>query len=114
MAKVSVDGVVSRLNSRGNGFGVREVQEFNGSERTTFWSVFPPKDAPRTVVEGQRVMVEGFLRTRVSERDARFVDHTLNGARLVGEPVPAAQEPAPQEAGWETAPAGGLKDEAPF
>ena len=95
MAKVSVEGVVSRLNSRGNGFGVREAQEFNGSERTTFWSVFPPKDAPRTVVEGQRVTVEGFLRTRVSERDARFVDHTLNGARLVGEPVPAPQEPTP-------------------
>ena len=83
MATTVVEGTVSRINSRGNGFGVKEVQSYGDKERVTYWSVFPPKDADRTVVEGQRVKVSGFLGTRVSERDARFVDHTLNQARVV-------------------------------
>lgn len=83
MAYVTVEGTVSRINSRGNGFGVKEVNEYNGKERVTFWSVFPPRDADRTVREGDRVKVGGFLGTRVSERDARFVDHTLNNAKVL-------------------------------
>ena len=83
MAYVTVEGTVSRINSRGNGFGLKEVQEYNGKERVTFWSVFPPKDAERTVSEGDRLKVGGFLGTRVSERDARFVDHTLNQGKVL-------------------------------
>jgi hypothetical protein len=83
MAYVTVEGTVSRINSRGNGWGLREAQEYNGKERVTYWSVFPPKDADRTVNEGDRIKVSGFLGTRVSERDARFVDHTLNQAKVL-------------------------------
>jgi hypothetical protein len=83
MAVVTVEGTVSRINSRGNGWGLKEVQSYGDKERVTYWSVFPPKDADRTVVEGQRVKVSGFLGTRVSERDARFVDHTLNQAKVL-------------------------------
>jgi len=90
MAYVTVEGTVSRINSRGNGWGLREAQEYNGKERVTFWSVFPPKDADRTVQEGQKIKVSGFLGTRVSERDARFVDHTLNQAKVLEAVVAAA------------------------
>lgn len=83
MSYVTVEGTVSRINSRGNGFGLKEVQEYQGKERVTYWSVFPPKDADRTVSEGDRIKVAGFLGTRVSERDARFVDHTLNQAKVL-------------------------------
>ena len=83
MAYTTVEGTVSRINSRGNGWGLKEVQEYNGKERVTFWSVFPPRDADRTVQEGDWVKVGGFLGTRVSERDARFVDHTLNQAKVL-------------------------------
>ena len=99
MATVVVEGTVSRINSRGNGWGVKEVQSYGDKERVTYWSVFPPKDADRTVVEGQRVKVSGFLGTKVSERDARFVDHTLNQAKVLeaAEAAPVAVEPA-----WES------------
>jgi len=89
MAYVSVEGTVSRINSRGNGFGLKEENEFNGKTKTTYWSVFPPKDADRTVQEGQKIKVSGFLGTRVSERDARFVDHTLNQAKVLESVVAA-------------------------
>jgi len=104
MAWVQVEGTVSRINSRGNGFGLKEVNEYNGKERVTYWSVFPPKDADRTVNEGDRIKVSGFLGTRVSERDARFVDHTLNQAKVLESVAPVV------DAGpvWNTA------DETPF
>ena len=96
MAHVTVEGTVSRINSRGNGFGLREENEYQGKTRTTYWSVFPPKDADRTVSEGDRIKVSGFLGTRVSERDARFVDHTLNQAKVVeGAAVAPVVESAP-------------------
>ena len=104
MARVTVEGTVSRINSRGNGFGVREVQSWGDKERVTYWSVFPPKDAERTVVEGQTVKLEGFLGTRVSERDARFVDHTLNQAKVL---ETSAAPVASASSGWNT-------DETPF
>ena len=105
MARVTVEGTVSRINSRGNGFGVKEVQSWGDKERVTYWSVFPPKDAERTVVEGQTVKLEGFLGTRVSERDARFVDHTLNQAKVL---EAASVAPVPVGgSGWNT-------DETPF
>ena len=83
MAYTTVEGEVARINSRGNGYAIREEQTYNGKTRTTYWSVFPPKDAERTVNEGDRIKVGGFLGTRVSERDARFVDHTLNQAKVL-------------------------------
>jgi len=104
MARVTVEGTVSRINSRGNGFGVKEVQSWGDKERVTFWSVFPPKDTERTVVEGQQVRLEGFLGTRVSERDARFVDHTLNQAKVL---ETSAAPVAVGGSGWNT-------DETPF
>ena len=109
MAYTTVEGTVSRINSRGNGFGVREDNEYQGKTRTTYWSVFPPKDADRTVSEGDRIKVSGFLGTRVSERDARFVDHTLNQAKV----LEGATTPA-QSGSWETSPAGGYDESTPF
>ena len=95
MAVVTVEGTVSRINSRGNGWGLKEVQSYGDKERVTYWSVFPPKDADRTVVEGQRIKVSGFLGTRVSERDARFVDHTLNQAKVLETAAAPVVESAP-------------------
>ena len=109
MAYVTVEGTVSRINSRGNGWGLREASEYNGKERVTYWSVFPPKDADRTVVEGQSVKVSGFLGTRVSERDARFVDHTLNQAKV----LEGATTPV-QSGSWETSPTSGYDESTPF
>lgn len=102
MATTVVEGTVSRINSRGNGFGVREDNEYQGKTRTTYWSVFPPKDADRTVNEGDRVKVSGFLGTRVSERDARFVDHTLNQAKVLEAAAVAAPAAGIESGGWST------------
>jgi hypothetical protein len=99
MATTVVEGTVSRINSRGNGFGLKEVNSYGDKERVTYWSVFPPKDADRTVVEGQTVKVSGYLGTRVSERDARFVDHTLNQAKVLETAAAPVVESAPS---WET------------
>ena len=101
MAYTTVEGTVSRINSRGNGFGLKEVNSYGDKERVTYWSVFPPKDAARTVNEGDRVKVSGFLGTRVSERDARFVDHTLNQAKVL-ETAAAAVASAPAEPQWDS------------
>ena len=98
MAWTTVEGTVSRLNRTGNGFGVKEEREVQGKTRTTYWSVFPPRDDARTVSEGDRVKVSGGLGTEVSKRDARFVDHTLNSARVEvlggsgSRPVPLAAD----------------------
>ena len=100
MAYTTVEGTVSRINSRGNGFGVKEVNSYGDKERVTYWSVFPPKDADRTVNEGDRVKISGFLGTRVSERDARFVDHTLNQAKVLE--AAAAVVSAPAEPQWDS------------
>ncbi|MDR6907494.1 hypothetical protein J2X63_003202 [Agromyces sp. 3263] len=94
MAYTTVEGTVSRINSRGNGFGLREENEYQGKTRTTYWSVFPPKDAARTVSEGDRIKASGFLGTKVSERDARFVDHTLNQAKVLEGAAPVVSAPA--------------------
>jgi hypothetical protein len=112
MATTVVEGTVSRINSRGNGFGLKEVSTYkfgDGKERVTYWSVFPPKDADRTVAEGDRVKVSGFLGTKVSERDARFVDHTLNQAKVLEGATPAAAPAADTWAGATT-----YNDETPF
>jgi hypothetical protein len=100
VAQVVVEGTVSRINSRGNGFGLKEVNSFGDKERVTYWSVFPPKDADRTVNEGDRVKISGFLGTRVSERDARFVDHTLNQAKVLE--TAAAVVSAQAEPQWDS------------
>jgi hypothetical protein len=70
---------------------------------------------------GSRVKVNGLLSTKVSERDARYVDHTLNEARVelleadatsitrAGQAPAAAPEPVDA---WATP--GGFGDETPF
>ena len=97
MAYTTIEGTVSRINSRGTGFGVKETWQEKGEEKFRYWSVFLPDGVERTVVEGQSVKVSGGLRTRVSERDARFVDHTLNQAQVL-EAVTVA--PAEADAGY--------------
>lgn len=100
MAYTTVEGTVSRINSRGNGFGLKEVNSYGDKERVTYWSIFPPKDADRTVTEGQTIKVSGFLGTKVSERDARFVDHTLNQAKVLEGAAPVVASPAADS--WST------------
>lgn len=98
MAKVSIEGVVSRLNTVGSGFGLKESREHNGKTYTTYWSVFPPRNEDRTVNVGDRVEVDGFLRTEVSKRDGRYVDHTVNNARV--NVTGGAPQSAPQADQW--------------
>lgn len=86
---------------------MKEVQEFSGKERVTYWSVFPPKNADRTVAEGDRVKVGGFLGTKVSERDARFVDHTLNNGKVL-----ESESAAPAADSWNQPQGSG--DDSPF
>ena len=78
MAEVEVRGEVSRLNNSGNGFGLRETWQVRGESKQRYWSVFPPGDDPRTVNVGDVVTVAGRLGTKVSDRDNRYVDHTVN------------------------------------
>lgn len=92
MAYTTVEGTVSRLNNSGNGYGVKEEQSFQGKTRTTYWSVFPARGAVRDVQVGDVVKVGGFLGTKVSERDNRYVDHTLNNAKVL-ESAPAQNFP---------------------
>lgn len=92
MAKINVEGVVSRVNRTGNGFGVKESQAVGDKTRTTYWSVFPPRDASVSVVVDQPVKVSGFLGAKVSERDARYVDFTVNHASVDAGAAPVAAE----------------------
>jgi len=108
MAKVNIEGTVSRLNQTGNGFGLKEERQHQDKTYTTYWSVFPPQGDARTVNVGDRVKVDGFLRTEVSKRDARYVDHTVGQARVDvtgGAPAAPAADP------WATPPYG---DDTPF
>ena len=111
MAYTTIEGTVSRINSRGTGFGVKETWQEKGEEKFRYWSVFLPDGVERTVVEGQTVKVSGGLRTRVSERDARFVDHTLNQAKVLETAAPVVAAPAAADT-W--APATNYGDETPF
>lgn len=105
MAKTTVEGTVSRLNQSGNGFGLKEQREHQGRTYTTYWSVFPPRDQNAGVNVGDRVKVDGFLRTKVSEKDARYVDHTVNEARVEavkGSGNSPQNSAAPVEEPWAT------------
>ena len=85
MADVTVQGEVSRINAKGSGFGLRETREHNGKTFTTYWSVFPPRNVDRFVNVGDLVTVTGGLGAKVSERDARYVDFTINNAQVTGQ-----------------------------
>ena len=95
MSRVEVVGVVSRLHSRGTGFGVKETSTGkDGREFTEFWSVFP--DKPADVSADDRVKVSGFLRAKTrpwTDRDGNErvgVDLTVSGAsvEVLGKPEP--------------------------
>lgn len=128
MASATVTGTVASLNSTGTGFRVEEAWEGrDGRSSRRFWAVWfakgtggmaPPVNA--------RVKVTGLLSTKVSERDNRYVDHTINEAKvelLDGEPRNNEQHPpvngydTPPEdpwantPGWETVT---VPDETPF
>ncbi|GAA5198610.1 hypothetical protein [Microbacterium jejuense] len=100
MASATVTGTVASLNSTGTGFRVEETWEGrDGRSSRRFWAVWFPKGtggmAPPV---NAHVKVTGLLGTKVSERDNRYVDHTINDAQvelLNGEPAPAADHRAP-------------------
>jgi len=102
MAKVTVEGVVSRVNRTGNGFGVKESATVGDRQIVTYWSVFPPKDAAVNVAVDQPVKVQGFIRAKVSERDARYVDFTVNHATVEAGAAPADAWDAPNSYGEDT------------
>lgn len=98
MAFVSVEGTVASVNGTGSGFRVEEAWEGReGRQSRRYWSVWLPKAASSVVPgKGDRVKVSGMLTAKVSERDPRFVDHTINEARVE---VTARAEAAPEQAG---------------
>lgn len=133
MAKVEVQGVVERIHTKGTGFTVREswARRDGSGESSRFWSCFMPDRAPLRVVVGDRVRVVGGLRTEVSTRNPRYVDHTVgnvaveitqeNGPRSWGPPSdsythdappPPTDADAPPVDGWNVAPIPG--DDTPW
>jgi hypothetical protein len=103
MASANVTGTVASLNSTGTGFRVEESWEGReGRQSRRYWSVWFPKDTGGMAPPiGSRVKVNGLLSTKVSERDARYVDHTLNEARVELLAAPAAPAAEPVDA-WST------------
>lgn len=104
MASATVTGTVSRINQNGIGFGVKETwPSREGREATRYWSVWMPEDQPVTVAVGDRVKITGLLGTKVSTRDNRYVDHTVNRAtvEVTAEATPhtwgSTDSPVPQE-----------------
>lgn len=59
MAKVTVEGVVSRLNHNGVGFGVRESwTNREGAAQNRYWAVWMPNTVPTTVTVGDEAPTE--------------------------------------------------------
>lgn len=106
MAHVEVTGVVHRINQNGIGFTVKEswTRRDGSGEGARYWSCWMPTPAPVEVIVGEPVKVAGLLGAKVSTRDARYVDYTVNEAtvtRTGSAPTPAP-EPEYTDA-WETA-----------
>lgn len=84
MAKVTVEGVVASVNGTGTGFRVEEGYEIDGKWFRRFYSCWFPKTASVAVPnQGDRVTVRGTLSAKVSTRDARFVDLTVNNTVII-------------------------------
>lgn len=120
MASTTVNGTVNRIFAS-KGFSVKETWSGrDGHSGTRYWSVFVPDGQPVTVAEGDTVKVSGLLGTKVSTRDARYVDHTVSNAvvEVTGdapardyEPAPPSEDPWATQHQWETTP---IPDETPF
>lgn len=120
MAQVSVQGVIERLHQNGRGFSL--VESFatrNGREARRYWGVFLGYHTPLEAIVGDTVQVSGGLRATVSTRDSRYVDHTVNDARVTvtqqngdrswgppsdDEPPAWDAAPPPPDPTWATAP----------
>jgi hypothetical protein len=84
MARVEIEGEVASVNGTGSGFRVVESWEGrDGRAGKRYFAVWFPRSATASVpAVGERVKVQGFLSAKVSERDARYVDLTVNEARV--------------------------------
>lgn len=97
------DVTVSRLNSKGFGFGVKEENESNGKTYTTYWTVWA-KEAHNLSV-GDVISVSGFLSAKVGEPrtgndnvERVYVELSINGPRIQGsQPTSSPQEPRQTE-----------------
>lgn len=94
---------VTRLNSTGYGFGVKESNESGGKTYTTYWTVWAKE--PHNLNVGDRINVSGFLSTKVGDpkqtRDGlevRYVEHSLNSPRI--EVQQQAQQQSPPAQQW--------------
>jgi hypothetical protein len=96
MARVTVEGVVASVNGTGTGFRVEEGFEIDGKRYRRFFSCWFPKSATVAVPNtGDHVTVTGTLSAKVA-RDPRYVDLTINNARLEQRTQPAS-DPAPED-----------------
>jgi hypothetical protein len=104
MAIVQIkNGVVTRVNSKGNGFTVEEKNTSGGVEFRSFYKVWPQE--PSGVTVGARINVSGFLGAKVTDpregSDKRYVDLSINSPRIE---VLETGEAAQQEPSWDSAP----------
>lgn len=120
MAFITVEGEVSRINRTGNGFGLKETWKGReGREGVKYWSVFP--DDAANVQVGDRVKVNGGLTTKVGEpkigsdgQERRFVEHTVNRAKVEAPGRQANTPAAPAPAPADTFPPTTYGDDTPF
>lgn len=83
MANVTVEGTVSRINRNGVGFGIRETWTGrDGASKERYWAVWMPGTEPTRVIVGDEVIAVGRLSSKVSPRDARFVDLAVQDAEI--------------------------------
>jgi hypothetical protein len=104
MALVNLkDVTVTRVNSNGYGFGVKEENESGGKTYTTYWTIWAKE--PHGLTVGDVISVSGFLTAKVSEPKAGdptkrvFADLSINSPRIQGQqattaPPAASQAPA--------------------
>lgn len=107
MARVTVEGLVASVNGTGTGFRVEEGYEIDGKWYRRFYSCWFPKTATTAVPNtGDRVTVTGTLSAKVSARDRRFVDLTVNNARIDSRVTAETPPPddTPPEDPWAVAP----------
>lgn len=106
MAKIEINGTVTRSHRAGNGFGLKETFQVQGNERSRYWAVFPEQQHGLT--EGETVKVVGLLNTKVTEPkmgndgiERVYVDHSVGNATVERQgPAPAA----PADNGWGATP----------
>jgi hypothetical protein len=84
MARIEVEGTVASVNGTGSGFRIEESWEGRDGRRSRrYWTAWFPRASSTAIPnKGDVVKANGFLSTKVSEKDARYVDHTIQEVRV--------------------------------